>query len=226
MTSLDVDSNVGPGVDRSDYTHRERNLPRGLVRLTGMRQRILVIASLAAAAALAGCAGHGAGGANDSARRSTASQSKSRTADSRSHQPLVLQIRLKQRTVPAGQPIHGLAIVTNRNRQGLVIGTCNHVWLQVGLVNAKIPFEPAWETCADIPGTTVEPGTTRMPITIHTTYWQCVPHARSATRQAPVCVHGHMPPLPPGTYTTKPVALTPEGARVKTSHPIKVTLTA
>ena len=147
-------------------------------------------------------------------------------AGSGSLRPLTVQIQLSQTSVAAGHPIHGFAVVTNRNPHKLVIGTCNHVWLQVGLVNQKVSFEPVWDLCADIGGTAVQQGTTQMPITIQTTYERCTPHARSITRQLPGCVHGRMPALPPGTYKTKPAALSPEGVRVITSPPIKVTLTA
>jgi hypothetical protein len=142
-----------------------------------------------------------------------------------SHSALTLQIRLSQTSVPAGHPIQGVAVVTNRNPQQLLIGTCNHVWLQVGLVNGKVSFDPAWDLCRDRAGTAVQPGTTKMPITIQTTYEQCTPHARYVTEQTPACVNGHMPALPPGIYTTKSVALSPEGARVIAAPPITVTLT-
>jgi hypothetical protein len=115
--------------------------------------------------------------------------------DAGSNHPLTVQIRLSETSVPAGQPIHGVAVVTNPNAQPLVIATCNHMWLQVGLRGVMVSFKPAWDLCADNPGTAVQPGTSRMPITIQTTYPACTPTARSASARMPVCLHPIATPL-------------------------------
>jgi hypothetical protein len=151
-------------------------------------------------------------------------------SDTGSTQPLSVQIRLYETSVAAGQPIHGVAVVTNRNDEPLVIATCNHIWLQVGLTGAGLPYHAVWDLCADKGGTAVQPGTSRMPVTIQTTYPACTPHARSASARLPMCLRPHRDPtaapLPPGHYFTKTVAIPPEGTSVITSHPVMVTISS
>jgi hypothetical protein len=153
--------------------------------------------------------------------------------DAGSDHSLSVRIRLSQTSVSAGQPIHGVAVVTNSNAHTVLIVTCHHQWIQVGLTGATVPFEAPFHLCRDNPGTTVQPGTSRMPITIQTTYPACTPTPRSATARMPACLrpgpHRYAdmpPPLPPGHYFTKTVALSPEGAEVNTSPPIKVIITS
>jgi hypothetical protein len=72
-------------------------------------------------------------------------------------------------------------------------------------------------------------GTTRLPITVRTTYGRCTPHAAAATAAMPACLRDGsrtvMPPLPPGNYRTKVVMLTPKGVRIPSPPSIEVTLT-
>lgn len=137
---------------------------------------------------------------------------------------------LDETTVPAGRPINGVAIVTNATGHPLVIADCHGVWLQVGLSNAKVSYDPGWLTCLSAPGTTLPVGTTRVAITVGTTYYQCSEHAGSAVTDMPACLHRRhgptMPPLPPGTYATKAVMLQPKGVRAPTPAAVQVTLTA
>ena len=145
--------------------------------------------------------------------------------------PLTVQLRLDETTVPAGQPISGVAVVTNSTAHPLTIADCNGYWLQVGLTAAGLPYSPVWDQCLSIPGTVLQPGTTRMPITIETTYDGCNPRPGEATDTMPACIVGHggqrdvMPPLPPGTYRTAVAMLAPKGVQTPTPDPIEVTLT-
>ena len=144
--------------------------------------------------------------------------------------PLTVQIRLDQTTVPRGHPISGIAIVTNAARHALTIVDCNGTWLQVGLSNDQLTYSPGRFDCLTIPGTILPPGTTRVEISVDTTYSRCTPRANTATAEMPACTHGRhgrlaMPPLPPGTYTTTTRILEPRGVHVPTPEPIQVTLT-
>jgi hypothetical protein len=157
-------------------------------------------------------------------------QSTSATRQITAGHPLTVQIRLDRTTVAAGRPINGVAIVTNASGHPLTIADCNGAWLQVGLSNARIRYSPAWLDCLSVPGTVLRPGTTRIPITVRTTYDSCTQRASSATDGLPACQRGphgetSMPPLPPGNYRTATGILDPDGLHVPTPEPVQVTLT-
>lgn len=141
--------------------------------------------------------------------------------------PLTVEIRLDQTTIKAGDPISGVAIVTNTSGHSLVITTCLHTWLQVGLTNATVTPEPGWLLCRDAHGTSIPAGTTRDPITVGTTYDRCTDG--TPTADTPKCLQegkrAAPPPLPPGNYTTTAFMLTPAGVRVPTPEAVHVTLT-
>lgn len=145
--------------------------------------------------------------------------------------PLTVQIQLDETTVPAGQPINGVAVVTNSTDHELTITDCNGGWLQVGLTTAGLPYSPAWAACLSVPGTILQPGTTRIPITVQTRYNQCTGRPDEATDSLPACLASQggqrdvMPPLPPGTYRTAVAILEPKGVHVPTPDSIEVTLT-
>jgi hypothetical protein len=144
--------------------------------------------------------------------------------------PLDVKIELDRTTVQAGDPINGEAIVTNATAHPLVIADCHGEWIQVGLTNATVPYAPVWAGCLSLPGTTLPVGTTRIPISVRSTYNACTQHAGSATADMPACLHGRdgaiMPPLPPGSYTTRTVMIEPKGVPVPTPNAIHVTLTS
>jgi hypothetical protein len=146
-----------------------------------------------------------------------------------SDRPLDIRIRLDQQTVRTGTSITGSAIVTNMTARPFLITDCQGAWLQVGLTSAAIPYEPGWLDCLDIPGTKLPVGTISIPITVATTYDECMPDASSATADTPACIHNAhgatvMPPLPPGTYTTTTAMLAPKGVPMPTPNTIPVTL--
>lgn len=137
--------------------------------------------------------------------------------------PLTVRIQLDQMTIAAGHPIRAHAIVTNSAAHPLTIIDCN-AWIQVGLSNADVTYRVAWELCRKT--TVVQPGTTRIPIRVDTTYQRCTPHANSATTETPACGPGNsMPPLPPGIYNTTTGILEPKGVDVPTPASVRVTLT-
>jgi hypothetical protein len=142
--------------------------------------------------------------------------------------PLDVKIELDRTTVQAGDPINGEVIVTNATAHPLVIADCHGEWIQVGLTNVTVPYAPAWALC--LTGTTLAVGTTRIPISVRTRYNACTQYAGSATADMPACVDGRngeiMPPLPPGSYTTRTVVLKPKGVPVPTPNTIHVTLTS
>jgi hypothetical protein len=192
---------------------------------------IVAVATVAIVIGLARQLGPGArhSGPGTAPDRSLAPSTSSVNQDGARH-PLTVQIQLDQTTAPAGRPITGVAIVTNTAARPLTIADCNGTWLQVGLSNADLTYTPGWLDCLDIPGTILQPGTTRIPIRVNTTYLQCSPRANSSTSEMPACVHGHhgrlsMPPLPPGTYRTATGILDPKGVHVPTPESIQVTLT-
>lgn len=130
----------------------------------------------------------------------------------------------------AGESISGEVIVTNATAHALDIADCNGGWIQVGLTNATVSYDPAWESCLSFPGTTLPVGTTRIPIKLSTTYNACTQDAGSATADLPACLPSRgdsiMPPLPPGSYTTMTAMLDPKGVHLPSPEPIKVTVTS
>jgi hypothetical protein len=159
-----------------------------------------------------------------------ARMSKPHSGPRRPTRPLDIRIKLNQTSVRTGTPITGRAFVTNSTAHPLVIADCHGVWLQVGLTSGAISSQKAWLDCLTVPGTKLPVATSSIPITIVTTYNECTPHASSATAHTPVCIHDahgatSMPPLPPGTYSTKTAMLGPNGVPMPTPNTIQVTLT-
>lgn len=148
-----------------------------------------------------------------------------------SRHPLAVSVALDHTRAVMGHAITGEAIVVNSTGQKLEIPDCNGSWLQVGLANAHVRFEPAWAACLTIPGTVLAAGTTRLPISVQTTYQQCTQDPSSETRDPPACLHAaengsFMPPLPAGTYRTAIAMLTPKGTTATTTLSVEVTLTS
>jgi hypothetical protein len=141
---------------------------------------------------------------------------------------LTVRITLDHTTVARGRRINGEATVTNSSGHPLTIIDCGGTWLQVGLTNAKIPYEPGWLACRSVPGTVLAPGVTHLHVVVQTTYQQCTPRASEATPDTPACGTGAdslMPSLPRGTYHTKVEMLSPDGVRIPQPDTIRVTLT-
>src|SRR5664280_368906 len=57
--------------------------------------------------------------------------------------PITIRISLAQTRVIAGTSITGEAVLTNNTSKTITVEGCADDWLEVGLVNSKITFEPA-----------------------------------------------------------------------------------
>ena len=156
--------------------------------------------------------------------------SKSGTQSSKPFAPITVRLELSRTSVTAGTPIKGVAVITNNTTRPITIRNeqCTVDWgLAVGLVNQRVSFYPGFaaSACAG-PEAQLEPGTSRYPFTILTTYLGCSPTAADTTDPHPIiCTPHGIPPLPVGHYTTKIVWL---GFPKKTefSPPTVVTLLA
>ena len=91
---------------------------------------------------------------------------------------------------------------------------------QVVINNATVTQRPvATKMCSNGP-LIVKPGINRFPITVVTSYFECVQSGRSSVAPIPECTaRGSPPPLPPGVYHTTLVGSgttpLPEPASVK-----------
>jgi hypothetical protein len=139
--------------------------------------------------------------------------------------PVEIHISLDQTRVDGGTALRGQATLTNSTSKSVLVQQCAlDGWLFVGLTNRKFSFNPGSPLIACAPSIRLHPGSNRFPITVATTYQECVQPGGQSTTYAPPCVHAKPPPLPAGSYTTKVVTYGLP-ARTSTSRPIKVTVT-
>ena len=140
--------------------------------------------------------------------------------------PVEIHVRLDQTRVVQGTPIRGQAVLTNTTSKSLLVHQCAaDGWLLVGLTDGKVPFNPATALVACPPSIRLQPGANRFPITVATTYQECLQPGGQSTTYVPPCSHVYgLPPLPAGVYTTKAVTY---GLPAKTAipRPIMVTVT-
>ena len=116
--------------------------------------------------------------------------------------PLSLAITLDHTLVTAGTPIKGTAVFTNRTGSPITVDACAaDGWLDVGLSNHTITYNPANPLIACTPTVQLAPGVTRTPVTVMTTYQGCTQSA-PGTPEYPPCNPDGLPPLPAGTYHT------------------------
>ena len=136
-------------------------------------------------------------------------------AGAASRSPVSLRINLDATSVIAGRSIHGTALLTNSSSKTILVETCAlDGWLDVGLANKNVAYEPVSPLVACQPTVTLKPGINRFPITVETTYQVCQKHG------TPRCTKTGMPSLPKGTYHVDVIAEgLPKGTRtsVKTS---------
>ena len=108
----------------------------------------------------------------------------------------------------AGQPIQGTLAIINTTGTSVPISCGLSSWLTIGLQNGEVAFHAAFNLPVCMSQAVLKPGTTKLPISIPTTYSQCTESGPAATR-APRCVQspgkphsGSLPPLPAGRYRT------------------------
>jgi hypothetical protein len=135
----------------------------------------------------------------------TAPISAPTTRSSSATAAVTIQIALTPTHVIAGKPLDGTAIVTNHTSKEIIVNACaQDGWLVVGLINAKIEFDPPNPLIACAPSIRLKAGSNRFPVTIMTTYQMCA-NSPPYAENVPACVPSGLPPLPAGTYTTKVV---------------------
>ena len=139
--------------------------------------------------------------------------------------PITIRISLAQTRVIAGTSITGEAVLTNTTSKSITVEYCAaDGWLEVGLVNSKITFEPANPAVACPPSIRLSPGPNRFPFDVVTHYQACVQSGGgSPSTNMPPCTTTGAPALPAGNYTTKVITNgLPPGT--PTPQPISVTL--
>ena len=136
-----------------------------------------------------------------------------------------IHIKLDQTRIAGGSTIKGQATLTNTTSKTILVQQCAaDGWLVVGLMNRKIPFDPAMPLIACPPSIRLHPGPNRFPITVATTYQECLQPDGQSTTYLPPCVHANgLPSLPAGLYTTKVVTYGLP-ARTPTPRPITITV--
>ncbi len=138
------------------------------------------------------------------------------------HAAVQVKVTLRQTLVHAGDAIHGTATVTNTTGTAITVHGCPNSWLMVGLTNGTIRFDPAIADMYCTSSIQLAPGVNTFPITVSTTYQECLGPQGHSLVPMPACDNGRMPPLPPGTYQTKVVT---DGLAVGVdSTPVTVTL--
>jgi hypothetical protein len=126
-----------------------------------------------------------------------------------------IALSLDTTRVVAGQDLHGEATVTNTTSAPIMVQACPSDWLQIGLVNPQVPYQPLNSDVLCEPSIRLAPGPNRFPITIQTIYQQC---------SGSGCGPDGPPALPAGTYQTK--VDTNGLPSVTPAMPVTVTVTA
>jgi hypothetical protein len=136
---------------------------------------------------------------------------------------LNLRITLTRTRTPAGTPIQGTAIFTNRTSAPVSVDTCAaDGWLDVGLSSHTVPYAPAYSAIACTPSVWLAVGVTRTPFTVLTTYQGCSQSGPGSSRYPPCDPGDRLPSLPAGTYHTDVIT---SGLPATTRAPNVVTVT-
>ena len=139
--------------------------------------------------------------------------------------PVSIRVALERTTVRAGRPIVGVALITDDTGRPVGVEACAaDGWLDVGLADGRIPYDPVSPAIACAPSVELAPGVNRIPITVATTYQGCVDQG-NATADFPRCTAaGAPPPLPVGTYRVAVVTSgLPAGARTDPAPAVTLT---
>jgi hypothetical protein len=136
---------------------------------------------------------------------------------------LGLRITLTHTRGPAGTPINGTAIFSNRTSAPISVDACAaDGWLDVGLSNRAIAYNPANPVIACAPTVWLPVGVTRTPFQIMTTYQGCSQSGPGSAQYPPCNPGNQLPPLPAGKYHT---AVITSGLAAGTPTPNVVTVT-
>lgn len=165
-----------------------------------------VVALLFTSALIAGCAS--STGATGHPPKPAATRGANAAATTVRSTGVRVDVVLDRRVTPAdGTPIRGYAEVTNASGKPVTIDNACNGWLYVGLTTRHLTFDPAIAGVGCVSGQ-LPAGTTRIPITVSTTYQECKqPGGGSTGPPPPRCIgrdHNVMPPLPAGRYDTRP----------------------
>jgi hypothetical protein len=127
---------------------------------------------------------------------------------------VTVHLSLARQQVVAGTSIAGTATLTNTTKEPITVETCAaNGWLEVGLVNRTIHFDPAFTLIGCAPSIVLRPGPNRFPVKVLTTYQSCVQGGGQSTTYIPPCLlastsrSNDLPPLPAGRYSTKTVTV-------------------
>jgi hypothetical protein len=129
------------------------------------------------------------------------------STNSAGHGPVAafrIRLVLSATRVPAdGTPLHGYALVINQTGHPIEIrdGRCDS-WLQAGLAGPHVRLRVI-SLLVGCASTYLREGTTRIPVTIATTYDRCLQGNQPGTPDSPHCLgpnDDQIPALPPGTY--------------------------
>lgn len=133
------------------------------------------------------------------------------------------RVVLSRDRVAPGQPISGTLVVTSKAPGPINLTRSCRPKFQVVIGNRAITQQPAFtEECSSQPFY-IKPGTNRFPITVITTYFECLQPGGSSVISIPACGPDGAPPLPPGIYHT---TLFGSGATpLPEPPPVDVTLT-
>jgi hypothetical protein len=143
----------------------------------------------------------------------------SSSAGATDRSPVSIHINLDATKVIAGHAIHGTAVLTNASRKTILVESCAiDGWLDVGLANKSVQYEPISPAIACAPSVKLKPGVNTFPITVQTIYQVCY-----QKHLKPRCTKTGMPALPKGTYHVDVVTAGLPKGTISTS-PTSVTL--
>lgn len=143
---------------------------------------------------------------------------------------IIITLRLSCTTAPAdGTPIPATLTVLNHTGRAVPVPGRASLdstrgpdgWIQIGLTNGEVPYEPHFNADLHTPVAQLPVGTSTYATVVSTTWYAC---GGGPPFPDPTEAPG-MPPLTAGTYTTKAVSLLRTGAW-QPPDPITVTLVA
>lgn len=210
---------------RAAVEHRDRGRVRRLVLPAAIAASVAGIAVTGALIAQQPSPSAGpAGSAAPTGPRPSSTGGRSTAADHTFQVRLVLPAT----SFPAnGRPIQAYVLAINHTGRPVVIDDACNGWVQVVLTNgqASSGMMNGGVACAS---KTLKPGTTRVPVTMLTTFTQCQQGKQRGTAGDPHCLGPHdsrMPNLPPGNYRAE-VGTQSTSVQPRLSKPQPVTLTA